>query len=647
MATEKNISSRIINKHDIEANWNKATNFIPKAGEIIVYDRDETYDYERFKIGDGETAVAALPFGSISPNWNQNDETAIDYIKNRPFYTSDPVETVVLEEVSITLDLPADTLPENYVYDDLPNVELIPGTTYYITYNGITYTCVAQIFQSDFIYVGNCYLKNGGDPETNTGEPFGLYSYKYDNQAWLVSAEQTFTISVKAAKTEINQMDPKYIPDMYHTNYNAFQERRFINEKSVNVSVTSELGYGIGASENLVENNTYTVYYSIDGGAYQEYKCIAWTDNSSYEVYMGNGNIVDINKGEDVPFLFRTSGEYLDFGSSVTGNIRFYIYVKEPLIVPIDKKYLPFLNNNILNAGESAIAMSSSTLASGYASAAFNSDTRAYGNYSHAEGDGAIAIGMGSHAEGKKTLAIGPYSHAEGSGVLGFSYLKLNGEANSTTYTFTYKSSYISIMPGQIIADYNYKIYAIITDYDSSNSTITLNKTLNTTDPLEDEIYYLYTGTSGDYAHSEGSLTTAYGDSSHAEGHNTVAYGTYSHAEGEYTIASSRDQHVQGKYNIEDSNGIYQHIVGNGIGSWSCSNAHTLDWDGNAWFAGDVYVSSTSGKNKDAGSKKLATEEYVDVRVPAWTEADEGKFLRIVNGVPTWATVPNAEEVTF
>lgn len=65
MATEKNISSRIINKHDIEANWNKATNFIPKAGEIIIYDKDETYDYERFKIGDGETAVAALPFGSV------------------------------------------------------------------------------------------------------------------------------------------------------------------------------------------------------------------------------------------------------------------------------------------------------------------------------------------------------------------------------------------------------------------------------------------------------------------------------------------------------------------------------------------------------------------------------------------------------
>ena len=43
MANEKNINSRIQQKHDIEANWLKAINFVPKAGEIIVYDIDEHY----------------------------------------------------------------------------------------------------------------------------------------------------------------------------------------------------------------------------------------------------------------------------------------------------------------------------------------------------------------------------------------------------------------------------------------------------------------------------------------------------------------------------------------------------------------------------------------------------------------------------
>lgn len=56
------INSRIINKHDTEVNWNKAENFIPLLGEIIIYDIDENYDYERFKIGDGKTIARLLPF---------------------------------------------------------------------------------------------------------------------------------------------------------------------------------------------------------------------------------------------------------------------------------------------------------------------------------------------------------------------------------------------------------------------------------------------------------------------------------------------------------------------------------------------------------------------------------------------------------
>ena len=59
---EKTMKARIQHKHDIEANWLKATNFTPLAGEIIVYDRDGLMDFERIKIGDGETTVNNLPF---------------------------------------------------------------------------------------------------------------------------------------------------------------------------------------------------------------------------------------------------------------------------------------------------------------------------------------------------------------------------------------------------------------------------------------------------------------------------------------------------------------------------------------------------------------------------------------------------------
>jgi len=64
--TEKTLKTRIVHKHDTDANWLKAVNFTPKQGEIIIYDIDDNYSYERFKIGDGITNVNDLPFGAIS-----------------------------------------------------------------------------------------------------------------------------------------------------------------------------------------------------------------------------------------------------------------------------------------------------------------------------------------------------------------------------------------------------------------------------------------------------------------------------------------------------------------------------------------------------------------------------------------------------
>lgn len=108
---------------------------------------------------------------------------------------------------------------------------------------------------------------------------------------------------------------------------------------------------------------------------------------------------------------------------------------------------------------------------------------------------------------------------------------------------------------------------------------------------------------SGEYSHAEGAGPKASGAASHAEGYSTTASGEYSHAEGRTTIAQGNNQHVQGKYNIADTTSA--HIVGNGSDSSNRSNAHTLDWSGNAWFAGDIYTGSTSGTNKDDGSVKL------------------------------------------
>lgn len=128
---------------------------------------------------------------------------------------------------------------------------------------------------------------------------------------------------------------------------------------------------------------------------------------------------------------------------------------------------------------------------------------------------------------------------------------------------------------------------------------------------------------SGAYSTAHGPNATASGDYSTAHGYGATASGTHSTAHGIAVIASGQHSHVLGRYNIEDTNNRFSIIIGNGNALNNRSNAHTLDWSGNAWFAGDVYVGSTSGKNKDEGSKKLATEDDLAAKAdkPTTTEA--------------------------
>ena len=102
------------------------------------------------------------------------------------------------------------------------------------------------------------------------------------------------------------------------------------------------------------------------------------------------------------------------------------------------------------------------------------------------------------------------------------------------------------------------------------------------------------------------------GESSFVCGSANTASGDQSFAAGLAVRSKGNQQFVEGKYNVPDSENKYAHIIGNGTNyTTGISNASTIDWSGNAWFSGEVYVGSTSGINKDDGSKKLATEDYV------------------------------------
>lgn len=59
---EKSLQARIQNKCDTTANWAKATNFVPKKGEIIVYSDGGGTGVPKMKVGDGTTKVGSLKF---------------------------------------------------------------------------------------------------------------------------------------------------------------------------------------------------------------------------------------------------------------------------------------------------------------------------------------------------------------------------------------------------------------------------------------------------------------------------------------------------------------------------------------------------------------------------------------------------------
>ena len=130
MATEKTISARMQMKTDTALNWSKAINFIPKKGEIIIYEADSDHSYERMKIGDGSTKVNDLPFVIGAKDWNQNDSTASDYIKNRPggYTVNYPALNIEWDGVigdRVSVDAAGVKLVK--VSDEIPKVERLVG----------------------------------------------------------------------------------------------------------------------------------------------------------------------------------------------------------------------------------------------------------------------------------------------------------------------------------------------------------------------------------------------------------------------------------------------------------------------------------------------------------------------------------------
>lgn len=335
----------------------------------------------------------------------------------------------------------------------------------------------------------------------------------------------------------------------------------------------------VNISELAVKPTTGVQVDTNDDGSYNtdEKENWVWVAGKSFGIPMLRSQgafvsgVADIEKGE--------STIAVGFGANATGR-------------------------NTKAIGDYAHTEGRNTIAN-YAGHAEGVDTKALNQYAHAEGYKTQALAIASHAEGANTIVTGQRAHAEGTST----QAKGNNSHAEGSYTISEGSN--SHSEGGSLNENTPTVAK--GDYSHAEGQGTQAIGLATHSEGRNSI------AKGNYSHAEGRDNQANGanshvegntcqtgpnaDNAHAEGHGTKALGVASHSEGWGTQAYCDYQHAQGRWNIIDTKNRYAHIVGNGNVDrtdpsnpiTTRSNAHTLDWDGNAWFAGTITATDIDG----------------------------------------------------
>lgn len=149
---------------------------------------------------------------SQKSDWNQNDSSAVNFIKNRPFY-SEEKEKVLFSSDALSSQEFALSQP------------LIKGSTYTVVFNGVTYQCLAREYDGYIMIGNNAIYEYDGGIETDTEEPFAIEHEVNSTNAYLYT-DDTITeapsLSILGTVEEVHQIDKKYVPmpdlaDVAHT----------------------------------------------------------------------------------------------------------------------------------------------------------------------------------------------------------------------------------------------------------------------------------------------------------------------------------------------------------------------------------------------------------------------------------------------
>ena len=140
----------------------------------------------------------------VQSDWNQNDDTQPDYVKNRPFYTGDPVETVLVEESTV----PFTEAGGGYMAEFTPTFEATVGETYKVSWDGTVYECTC-IDSNGRTVIGNLSIVGAG---SDTGEPF-IIAVKNGVKISIMTADTSasHTLSIIGKQTPIVKIPAKFI----------------------------------------------------------------------------------------------------------------------------------------------------------------------------------------------------------------------------------------------------------------------------------------------------------------------------------------------------------------------------------------------------------------------------------------------------
>lgn len=270
------------------------------------------------------------PFGAggdTQPDWNQNDQNAADYVKNRTHY--EEFKTIIEErEVRVWFD------GGGFDASRMPQV----GEKLTVTLNGETYECVVWEIE------GNIGLGNGEAFNINKGENVPFFAgFEASDEAGPGALILTTTIG----ENTISIVD---------NSGNTLLEETFNTEMNVDGPMYSG---DFPLDQPLIVGNTYKVVY--DGVPYE---CVAW--DGSGDICLGNGEMDGYDHIEDVPFMictyFPNNGLvwYLCFNDNDSHTVS----VSGAVVKKLDPKYLPspeaYLPQDIIDASwkaENAEAM--------------------------------------------------------------------------------------------------------------------------------------------------------------------------------------------------------------------------------------------------------------------------------------------------